>query len=129
MTTLVALQGSRKDALIATVCFGLCNHFSTYASFFLVRAKAANGGCHLPRQYRCKIRETCISKHLCLQADHLGRRFLLLEAGVQMFLALVIVAVSLAKLVPAPAWLGWYVRRAVLSCALWFPKHVLYAGS
>lgn len=30
-------QGSRQDALIATVVVGLCNHFSTYASFWLVR--------------------------------------------------------------------------------------------
>ncbi len=28
-------QGSRTDSLIATVVVGLCNHFSTYASFWL----------------------------------------------------------------------------------------------
>ena len=30
-----ATQGNQQDALIATVIVGLCNHFSTYISFWL----------------------------------------------------------------------------------------------
>ena len=32
---LCCLQGNQQDALIATVIVGLCNHFSTYISFWL----------------------------------------------------------------------------------------------
>lgn len=49
-----------------------------------------------------------------MQADHLGRRFLLIEAGIQMLLALLVIAISLARLVPAPLWLGWYILAFIL---------------
>ena len=48
------------------------------------------------------------------QADHLGRRFLLIQAGIQMLLALLVIAISLARLVPAPLWLGWYILAFIL---------------
>ena len=53
-------------------------------------------------------------KILVTQADHLGRRTLFIEAGFQMFIALLVIAISLARMVPAPAWLGWYVLAFIL---------------
>ncbi|CAL5221511.1 g3716 [Coccomyxa viridis] len=78
----LSLGGSQQNALIATVIVGLCNHFSTYISFWL--------------------------------ADHYGRRFLLIEAGFQMLVALIVIAISLAQMVPAPTWLGWYTLAFIL---------------
>ena len=41
------VQGSHTDALIATVVVGLCNHVSTYASFFLVTSKPVALECQM----------------------------------------------------------------------------------
>ena len=49
-------QGSRQDALIATVVVGLCNHFSTYASFWLVRAL---GGAPFLGQPQARVHAAC----------------------------------------------------------------------
>ncbi|KAK9914909.1 hypothetical protein WJX75_002176 [Coccomyxa subellipsoidea] len=78
----LSLGGSRTDSLIATVVVGLCNHFSTYVSFW--------------------------------SADKFGRRFLFLQAGVQMLIALLVIAISLALMNPAPTWLGWYIMAFIL---------------
>ena len=36
------------------------------------------------------------------------------RAGFQMLIALVVIAVSLARMVPAPSWLGWYTLAFIL---------------
>ena len=36
------------------------------------------------------------------------------RAGFQMLVALIVIAISLARMVPAPAWLGWYTLAFIL---------------
>lgn len=47
-------------------------------------------------------------------ADYVGRRFLFLEAGVQMFAALITIAISLLCLGAKGIWEAWYILG--LSC-------------
>ena len=42
-------------------------------------------------------------------ADHVGRRALFLEAGVQMFSALIVIAISLLCLGAQKIWEAWYI--------------------
>ncbi|KAK9865397.1 hypothetical protein WJX84_000121 [Apatococcus fuscideae] len=42
-------------------------------------------------------------------ADYLGRRFLFLEAGVQMFSALIVISISLLCLPASSIWEAWYI--------------------
>ena len=44
-----------------------------------------------------------------LIADYAGRRFLFLEAGVQMFCALITIAISLLCLGVKGIWEAWYI--------------------
>lgn len=37
-----------------------------------------------------------------------------LQAGVQMLVALIVIAVSLALITPPPSWLGWYIMAFIL---------------
>jgi len=36
------------------------------------------------------------------------------RAGFQMLVALIVIAISLAQMVPAPLWLGWYTLAFIL---------------
>ena len=56
----------------------------------------------------------------CLRHQH-GVRLVLLtwqrmhcRAGFQMLVALIVIAVSLSQMVPAPTWLGWYTLAFIL---------------
>lgn len=39
---------------------------------------------------------------------------MLCRAGFQMLVALIVIAISLARMMPAPAWLGWYTLAFIL---------------
>ena len=52
----------------------------------------------------------CACACACEAAEEAAR----CRAGFQMLVALIVIAISLARMMPAPAWLGWYTLAFIL---------------
>lgn len=118
------MQGSRTDALIATVVVGLCNHFSTYVSFWSAD-KFGRRFLFLQAGFQKFPIPLVHSTQCCMQSSSSIRAniecvalflicILCVQAGVQMLIALLVIAISLALMNPAPSWLGWYIMAFIL---------------